>query len=103
MIAAPEPPDTSPVLVVEHWRGRTMRTTLLGLALATSLIAAPAFASQCPALMGQIDEALATADISEEERAQVLELRQRGEEEHEAGNHEASEQTLEEAKAILGI
>lgn len=80
-----------------------MRTTWLSLALVAGLTTAPAFASQCPALMGQIDEALATADISEEERAQVLELRQRGEDEHEAGNHEASEQSLEEAKAILGV
>lgn len=80
-----------------------MRTILLGFTLAAGVIVAPAFGSQCPALMGQIDAALATADISEEERAQVLELRQRGEDEHEAGNHEASEQSLEEAKAILGI
>jgi len=80
-----------------------MRTKLLGLALAAGLTATPAFAAQCPALMGQIDEAMATADLSEEERAQVLELRARGEQEHEAGNHEASEQALEDAKTILGI
>lgn len=80
-----------------------MMKTAFALALGAGLMAAPAFASQCPALMTQIDEALATSDISEDERAQVLELRAKGEEEHAAGNHEASEEALEEAKAILDI
>ena len=53
--------------------------------------------------MADIDAALATASLSEEDMAKVMELRATGEEEHAAGNHQASVDALAEAKALLGI
>ncbi|ESR24024.1 signal peptid-containing protein [Lutibaculum baratangense] len=72
------------------------------LAVAVTLaFATPAFASQCPSLMSEIDEKVDTAQLTEEERAQVMELRQQGEAAHEAGDHAASEEALNQALAIL--
>jgi len=62
-----------------------------------------ALANQCPALMSEIDAALQTAQLSDADRAKVMELRAKGEQEHQAGDHAASEASLGEAKAILGI
>ena len=72
--------------------------------LAAALVlafASPAFAHQCPALMRQIDEKLATAQLSDADKAKVQELRQKGEEQHAAGDHDASEASLNEALALL--
>lgn len=74
------------------------------LASATTLaLTANAFAFHCPADMAKIDEALQTTSIGEEDLARVKELRARGEEEHKAGNHAASVETLAEAMQLLGI
>ena len=62
----------------------------------------PALASQCPALMQQVDAAIETAELTEDEKARVMELRQSGEEAHEAGDHAKSEADLNEALEILG-
>lgn len=80
-----------------------MKKTAFSLALIIGLAAGPAFAGQCPALMAQIDEALQTAQLSDEDEARVMELREQGEEQHAAGNHAASEESLGEAMEILGI
>ena len=78
-----------------------LRTALVAL----SLIAFPAsaLASMCPAIMAEIDAALPTATLSEADMTKVKELRARGEEEHAARNHAASEATLAEAKTLLGL
>ena len=65
--------------------------------------ASPAFAFQCPALMAKVDEALQTAQLSDADKAKVTELRQRGEEQHAAGQHPESEASLQEALKILGM
>lgn len=62
-----------------------------------------AHAGQCPLDMAQIDAALETAQLSDSDKAMVMELRSKGEELHEAGNHAESVETLAAAKAILGI
>ncbi|MBZ0162232.1 MAG: hypothetical protein K8H74_05940 [Notoacmeibacter sp.] len=78
------------------------RTILL--ACATTLaLTVNAFAFHCPADMAKIDEALQTASLSESDLAKVKELRAQGEEEHNAGNHTASVETLAEAMKLLGI
>lgn len=79
-----------------------LRKTLLT-AAALAALTMPAFAFQCPTDMAAIDQELATADLSESERQQVMELRQRGEELHEAGQHDQSVEVLAQAKDILGI
>lgn len=63
----------------------------------------PALASQCPALMEQVDAALATAELTDEEKAKVTELRESGEAAHAAGDHAKSEADLNEALAILAM
>lgn len=75
------------------------------LILALSLIVMPAaaLANQCPGMMAEIDAALPSANLTEDQRASVMELRTRGEQEHQAGDHAASEATLAEAKEMLGI
>ncbi|MCC5987782.1 MAG: hypothetical protein JJT95_08875 [Pararhodobacter sp.] len=78
-----------------------IRTTALTIFLAVAPVAA--FAHMCPALMAEIDAALPDAQITEEERAQVAELRQQGSDLHDAGNHADSEAVLNEARAILGL
>ena len=72
--------------------------------LAFSLVtAAPAFARRCPMDMASIDKAMQTAQLSAADRQRVMNLRQRGEEAHKAGNHPESERLLDEAKRILKI
>ena len=78
-----------------------LRAMLIALSLAA--VPATALANQCPGMMAEIDAALPSASLSEADRARVVELRARGEEEHQAGDHAASEATLAEAKEILGI
>ncbi len=76
---------------------------LPGFALIGLLVAAPAYASQCPMDMGKIDAALTTAQLSDADKAEVMKLRQEGEAEHKPGDHAKSVETLAKAKAILKI
>lgn len=78
-----------------------LRTTLLAMFLAAA--PAAAFANSCPVLMGDIDQALESASLSEEDMTKVKELRTQGEELHESGDHEGSMKALEEAKSMLGL
>ncbi|PMR70345.1 hypothetical protein [Halomonas heilongjiangensis] len=76
-------------------------------ALALMLFTASAWANMCPALMGEIDEALedeaTVAMLDEGQLEEVRDLRARGEEAHGAGDHDESVALLEQAKEILGI
>jgi len=76
--------------------------TIIPLAVALAF-ATPAFAFQCPSDMAKIDAALQTASLSEADRVEVQRLRAVGEQQHAAGNHAASVETLGRAKAILKI
>ncbi|MCC5971334.1 MAG: hypothetical protein JJU15_15425 [Pararhodobacter sp.] len=78
-----------------------IRTAALTLLLSMAPVAA--FAHMCPALMAEIDAALPDAQITDEERTQVTELRQEGSDLHDAGDHAASEAALNEARTILGL
>lgn len=76
----------------------------LTLAAAFTLLASPLLAGQCPADIAAIDAALAAGtDLSEADLATVQELRDEGQSLHDSGDHDASVQTLAEAKAMLGI
>ena len=74
-----------------------MKALLAAAALAFTL-AGPAFAFQCPADMAKIDAALQTAQLTDEQKARVMELRTQGEQQHQAGQHQQSMETLGEAK-----
>lgn len=74
------------------------------LAAVLALAAGPAFARHCPMDMKQIDEALAKMPkLTDAQMAEIKKLRAEGEDQHKAGNHPASEATLEKAKKILGL
>lgn len=79
-----------------------LRKTLIA-AAALTLIAAPALAFHCPADMAKIDAAMQTASLTPEQETQVKELRAKGQQLHEAGNHDESIKVLAQAMAILGI
>lgn len=79
-----------------------MKRTLL--IAAFCLAAAPALAFQCPADMAEIDAAIAAnPQISAADLEQAKVLRAEGEALHAAGNHQASVDTLAQAKALLGL
>ncbi|WP_264210389.1 hypothetical protein [Leisingera thetidis] len=81
---------------------QTVKFTTLAAALC--LLAAPAFAGQCPSDIAAIDAAVeAGTSLSEEDLATVQELRDEGQALHDSGDHDASVETLAEAKAMLGI
>ena len=77
---------------------RLIITGLAAIALTVS-----AHAGQCPADMAKIDAALETAQLSDADKAKVMELRAKGQELHESGSHGESVNTLAEAKKMLGI
>lgn len=79
-----------------------IRKTLFA-AAALAFLAGPAYAFHCPQDMAKIDAALQTAQLSDADKAKVTELRAKGEEEHNAGDHDAAVATLAEAMQILGI
>ena len=77
--------------------------TLSAAAIAV-MLATPAFAFQCPADIAAIDAALASnMELSEEQKSEVMALRDEGEGLHNSGDHQGSVDTLAKAKEILGI
>lgn len=78
-----------------------MRKTLTAFA-ALALFATPALAAHCPQDAAAIDHALqARADMPEAEKAEIQALRDQGMQQHEAGDHRASEATLADAMRRL--
>jgi hypothetical protein len=78
-----------------------MKKTALALALAFGLTA-PAFAGNCPVLMGQFEEALSTSTADDATKASATALYETGKAAHDSGDHAASITALEEALALLG-
>lgn len=70
-------------------------------------LSSAAFAASCPLYMKDIDAALAdpavTESLTDEQLAEVRELRGEGEAAHRAGDHAQSMETLNRAKKILKI
>jgi hypothetical protein len=66
-------------------------------------LSAPGFAFQCPSDIAEINEALEGADLTDEQKQQVMELRDEGERLHNEGSHQEAVDTLDQAKVILGL
>jgi hypothetical protein len=70
-------------------------------------LASAAFANSCPLLMKDIDAALAdpsvAGQLTEEQLKEVQQLREEGEEAHQAGDHAKSMEAFGRAKEVLGI
>lgn len=77
-----------------------MRTILLSL-VAVGALAAPAWAGQCPMLMGQVEERMSASTADEATKAQAATLLEEGRAAHDAGDHATSEAKLNEALALL--
>lgn len=73
---------------------------IAGLAMGLS---GPAMAASCPMDMAKIDKAMQTAQLSDTDKAKVQELRKQGEDQHNAGKHDESVKTLDQAKQMMGI
>lgn len=71
------------------------------IALIVSIWASAALAGSCPNLLAKIDNQMAQASLSPEQLAEVLELRNKGEDAHNEGDHKASERALNAALEIL--
>jgi hypothetical protein len=72
-------------------------------AFAASMLAAPAFANQCPTLIKKIDDAMAAATVDDATKAKIKELRDKAQADHDAGNHAASVAGANEALKLLGM
>lgn len=72
-------------------------------ALTAALTTSMAFAGSCPMDMKQIDAAMASSSLSAADMAKVKALRAQGEEMHKSGDHAASVEILNKAKALLKI
>ena len=72
--------------------------------IAGVVLAASAWANNCPNEWKAIDAKLATKpSLSKEQMEKVTSLRKSGEEHHKAGKHAESMKDLNEAKKLLGI
>ena len=72
--------------------------------IAGLVLAASAWAHNCPNEMKAIDAKLSTnPSLSKEQLEKVTQLRKSGDEFHKAGKHTESMKDLTEAKKILGI
>lgn len=72
-------------------------------AFAAALLATPAFATQCPGLIKKIDDSMTSASVDDATKAQARELRDKAQAEHQAGNHDASVASANEALKLLGM
>lgn len=79
-----------------------MRLALLALALLAAL-AAPAFADQCEDDIKKIEAALASQDISKDQRAQIEDMKRQAAQLCAAGNTQEGLDVSAEAKAMLNI
>lgn len=76
-------------------------SSLLGVLLVLLLLAMPVMAGQCPSLSHKIDDKVAAMNLPADKLAQVKALQQKGMEQHRAGQHAASVETLKQALALL--
>lgn len=79
------------------------KTMISAFALTAALTTSMAFAGSCPMDMKQIDAAMASSSLSAADMAKVKALRAQGEEMHKSGDHAASVEILNKAKALLKI
>ena len=72
-------------------------------AVALTALSAPALARECPTHVKKIDAALATASLGQEQKVEVMRLRDEGQRLHSEGKHEESMEALARAEKMLGI
>jgi len=73
--------------------------------IATALIlglSLPAFAGSCPRLSQQVTAALESSSLPADKKAEITALRDKGDQQHKSGQHDASVATLKQALEMLG-
>ena len=80
-----------------------MKYYALALALAVTVSTTPAFAGQCEQDVAKIDAALASSEISPDDRAQLEDMRNQAVQLCGAGNEQEGLDVTAEAKAMLSI
>ena len=78
------------------------RTTFLAVVALTAL-SAPALARECPTHVRKIDAALATASLGQEQKAEVMRLRDEGQRLPGEDRHDEATATLARAERMLGV
>jgi hypothetical protein len=78
-----------------------MPNKLMLAVVATLFMSAPALAAHCPKDAAAIDAYLAKMSVSDDLKAEVTALKDKGMELHNAGNHRESEAALAEAMRML--
>ncbi|WP_020408037.1 hypothetical protein [Hahella ganghwensis] len=78
-----------------------MKTVTAACLLIATMFSTTAFAGSCPLIMKDIDKAMTQTTLDAKTKAQVMELRQKGEELHKSGDHGGSVKALNKAKALL--
>ena len=68
-----------------------------------AMFSTSAFANQCPTMIKKIDDAMTTTQVDDATKAKVTELRDQGKAQHDAGDHAASEASLNEALKLLNM
>lgn len=63
----------------------------------------PAYAGNCPRLSHQVGAALATSSLPADKKAEVMSLREKGDELHKSGKHGKSVAALKQALSLLGM
>jgi hypothetical protein len=79
-----------------------MKTFVIALA-AVVLVASPAMANQCPTLIKQLNDAVATKDANDPKVKQAKTLIGESQTLHDGGNHAGSVNKADEAAKLLGI
>ena len=75
----------------------------LSAAAVAAVLAAPAFAGQCPTHVKKIEAAMAGATLSQDQMAEVHRLHAEGQRLHAEGKHQQSMEALGKAEKMLGI
>ncbi len=70
-------------------------------AIVVFFFSSAAFAYHCPADAKAIDAGLAKASLSSDMKSEIMKLRAKGMEQHSAGNHKGSVDTLSKAMRML--
>ena len=68
---------------------------------AALFVATPALAFHCPKDAAAIDHALGVLEVSDEVKAEAMDLRDQGMQQHEAGNHAEAVDSLTAAMRLL--
>lgn len=82
---------------------KPLRTSIGVVGIGVGVIASPALAFQCPALINQANEAMAKAKASDGKLTQAKDLVAHAQRLHDAGQHAESIKKANEALALLGV